>query len=87
MMDKTRTVSQKCLINELVLSSFYGIKKCAKTQSNPINLSKVYVSTNDKHIDTDAKTVFSDSGGLKTWRFRKKLYFYRKKMFVQFLFC
>ena len=46
-MDKTRTVSPKWLVNELVLS--YGpSRKCAKTQSNTMIFSKVISFTNDE---------------------------------------
>ena len=39
-MDKTRTIGQKYLANELILS-FLALKKCAKAQCNPIILSKL----------------------------------------------
>ena len=61
-MDKTIIVGQKWLINELVLS-FSALKKSAKAQSNLMILSKVIA---DRHC---RKTVFSQSGDLKTWRF------------------
>ena len=80
-MDKTITVRQKWLVNELVLS-FWALKKSAKAQSNLMILSKVMAVTDDdndndnnnnnndnRQIDTVVKTVFSQPGGLKTWRF------------------
>ena len=73
-MDKTRTVGQKWLANELDLH-FLTLKKCTKGQSNRSILSKVIVLTNYKstHRQTDifAKTIFSGSEGLKTWTFDK----------------
>ena len=75
-MDKTITVGQKWLVNELVLS-FWALKKPYKAQSNLIILSKVIAVTDDndndnRQTDTVIKTVFSQSGGLKTWRFDEK---------------
>ena len=72
-MDKTITVGQKCLVNQLVLS-FWALKKCAKAQSNLMILAKIIaVTDNDnddnRQTDTVVKTVFSQSGSLKTWRF------------------
>ena len=74
-MDKTITVGQKWLVNELVLS-FWALKKSAKSQSNLMILSKVIAVTDDNDNDNDntrtdtvVKTVFSHSGDLKTWRF------------------
>ena len=57
-MDKTRTVSQKWLTNELVLS-FWALKKCAKTKSNPIIPLKVVVlpDGDDRKIDTVVKSL------------------------------
>ena len=77
-MDKTRTVGQKWLANELDLH-FLTLKKCTKGQSNRSILSKVilltkYKSTErhaDTQTDTFAKTIFSGSEGLKTWTFDK----------------
>ena len=75
-MDKTRTVCQKWLANELDLN-FLTLKKCTKGQSNRSILSKVIVLINykstDRHTDkhTFAKTIFSGSEGLKTWTFDK----------------
>ena len=71
-MDKTITVGQKLLFNELVLS-FWALKKCAKAQSNLMILSKV-IAVTDKDNDnrqTDAvvKPVFSHSECFKTWKF------------------
>ena len=69
-MDKTRTVDQKWLANELDLY-FLTLKKCTKGQFNRSILSKVIVLTNYKstdtltEIDTFAKTIFSGSEGLK----------------------
>ena len=63
LMNKTRNVGQKCLVNELVL--FYAIKKCAKAQSNLIIFSKVIVFTDQKQTDTGVKIVFSYSRGPK----------------------
>ena len=48
-MDKTRTVGQKWLANELDLQ-FLTLKKYTKGQSNRSNLSKVIVYT-DRHTD------------------------------------
>ena len=45
-MDKTGTVGKKWLVSEL-LFSFWALKKCAKTQSNPIILLKVIMSIGD----------------------------------------
>ena len=75
-MDKTITVGQKGLVNELVLC-LWALKKSAKAQSNLMILSKVIAVTDDdndnendnRQTDTVVKTVFSQSGGLKTWRF------------------
>ena len=71
-MDKTRTIGQKWLANELDLH-FLALKKCTKFQSNRSILSKVIVLTDywstDRQTDTFAKTIFSGSEGLKTWRF------------------
>ena len=69
-MNKTRTVDQKWLVNELDLS-FYAIKKYAKAQSNFIIFWKVIVFTDDRQVYTGVKTVFSHSRGFKTWRFNK----------------
>ena len=80
-MDQTRTVGQKCLANELD-HHFLTLKKCTKGQSNRSILSKEIVLTNykstayrhtdiDRQIDTFAKTIFSGSEGLKTWKFDK----------------
>ena len=53
------------LVNEFVLT-FSAPKKYAKAQSdNSIETYRVY----DLQIDTFVKTIFSDSGGLKTQRF------------------
>ena len=60
-MDKTRTVRQKWLANELDLQ-FLTLKKCTKGQSNRLILSKVIVLTNYKiyrqttDIQTDRQT-------------------------------
>ena len=77
-MDKTRTVGQKWLANELDLH-FLTLKKCSKGQSNRSILSKVIVLTNykstdrltDTQTDTFAKTIFSRSEARKTWTFDK----------------
>ena len=50
-MDKTRTISQKWLANELDLH-FLALKKCTKFQSNRSILSKVIVLTNYKSTNT-----------------------------------
>ena len=75
LMDKTITVGQKLLVNELVLS-FWALKKCAKAQSNLMILSKVIAVTDDdndnRKTNTIPKTIFSHSGCLKTWRFDEK---------------
>ena len=52
-MDKTRTVGQKWLANELDLH-FLTLKKCTKDQSNWLILSKVIVLTNYKSTDTQS---------------------------------
>ena len=49
-MDKTRTVGQKCLANELDLH-FLTLKNCTKGQSNRSILSKVIVLPNYKSTD------------------------------------
>ena len=72
-MNKTITVDQKWLINELVLS-FWALKKSAKAQSNLMILSKVIAVTDDndndnRQTETVVKPVFSQPGDLKTWRF------------------
>ena len=64
-MDKTRTIKQKWLVNELVLS-FWAFKRCAEFQSNLITLLRVIVSTEAEKTDTFVKTVLPDLGGLKT---------------------
>ena len=73
-MDKTRTIGQKWLANQLDLH-FVTLKKCTKGQSNRSILLKVIVLTNykstDRQTDTFAKTIFSGSEGLKTWKFVK----------------
>ena len=75
-MDKTRTVGQKWLTNELDLH-FLILKKCTKGQSNRSILSNVIVLRNykstdthwdrrtDTQTDTFAKTIFLGSEGLK----------------------
>ena len=74
-MDKTGTVGQKWLANELDLH-FLTLRKCTKGQSNRSILSKVIVLTNykstDRHTDTFGKIIFSGSEILKTWTFDKK---------------
>ena len=50
-MDKTRTFTKKCLVNELV-HFFWVLKTCAKFQSNPIILSRVIASTDARQTDT-----------------------------------
>ena len=70
-MDKTITVGQKWLVNELVLS-FWALKKSAKAQFNLMILSKVIAVTNDndnRQTATIVNPVFSHSGDFKTWRF------------------
>ena len=52
-MDKTRTVGQKWLANELDLH-FLTLKKCTKGQSNRSILLKVIVLTNYESTDTQA---------------------------------
>ena len=71
-MDKTRTIGQKWLANELI-HSFLALKKCAKAQSNPVILSKVIVFTNDRRqtTDTGVKTLFSTQGVSKHGDFMK----------------
>ena len=67
-----KTVGQKWLANELDLN-FLTLKKCTKGQSNRSILSKVIVLSNykstDRQTDTFVKTIFSDSKGLKKWKF------------------
>ena len=41
---------------------FWTLERCAKCPSNPIILSRVFVSTDARQTDTFLKTVFSDSG-------------------------
>ena len=71
-MDKTRTVGQKRLANELDLH-FLTLNKCTKGQSNRSILSIVILLTNykstDRYRQTFAKTIFTGSEGLKTWTF------------------
>ena len=50
LMNKTRTVGQKWLVNELV-NSFWAFKRCVKFQSNPIILSKLIVLKDDNNDD------------------------------------
>ena len=71
-MDKTRTIGQKWLANELDLH-FLSLKKCTKCQSNRSILSKVIVLTNYKSTDRYIREnyIFSGSEGLKTWTFDK----------------
>ena len=73
-MDKTRTVGQKWLANELDIY-ILTLKKCTKGQFNRLILSKVIVLTNYKstntQTDTFAKTIFSGLERLKTWTFDK----------------
>ena len=75
-MDKTRTIGQKWLVNELDLH-FLTLNKCTKGQSNRPMLSKVIVlqtkiyEQTHRQTDTFAKTIFSGSEGLKTWTFDK----------------
>ena len=64
LMDKTRSVGQKWLANELDLQ-FLTLKKCTKGQSNRSILSKGIVYTDrqtDRQTDTIPKTIFSHSG-------------------------
>ena len=56
-MDKTITVDQKCLVNNLVLS-FRALKKCAIAQSNLMILSKVIAVT--ETTTTDRQTPSSN---------------------------
>ena len=63
-MDKTRTISQTCVVTKFILS-FFALERFAKLLSIPIILSQV-VSTDAKQTETFVKIVFSDSGGLKT---------------------
>ena len=79
-MDKTRTVGQKWLANELDLH-FLTLKKYTKGQSNQSILSKVIVLTSykstDRHTDrhterqTHWRKPFFRVEGLKTWTFDK----------------
>ena len=67
-MDKTLTVGQKWLVNELVLS-FSALKKSAKAQSNLVILSKVIAVTDDdndndnRQTGTVVQTVFFSTRG------------------------
>ena len=53
------------------------MKNSAKSQSNLMIISKVIAVTDDdnnndnRQTDTVVKPVFSQSGGLKTWRFNE----------------
>ena len=55
-MDKTITVGQKWLVNELVLS-FWALKKSAKAQSNLSNLMILsnVIAVTDNDNDNDSK--------------------------------
>ena len=68
-MDKTRTIGEKWLANELDLH-FLALKKCTKFQSIRSTLSKV-IGYTDRQTDTFAKTILSGSEGFKTWTFDK----------------
>ena len=59
-MDKTRTVGQKWLANDLDLN-LLTLKKCTKGQSNRSILSKVIVLTNYKSTDTQTNSHTADS--------------------------
>ena len=63
-MDKTRTIGQKWLADELVFT-FWTLKKHAKFQFNPTIPSRVIVTTDPGQTDTFVKSVFSDSDGFK----------------------
>ena len=70
-MDKTRTIGQKWLANELDLH-FLTLKKCTKGRFTIgqffQKLSYLYkLKSTDRQTDTFAKTIFSGSEGLKTW--------------------
>ena len=77
-MDKTRTVGQKWLANELDLL-FLDIKKVYQRPIQSVNSFKSYrankLKSTDRQTyrqtDTFAKTIFSGSEGLKTWTFDK----------------
>ena len=66
-MDKTRTVGQKWLAQELDLQ-FLMIRECTKFQSSRLILSKVIEYTDRHH----PKNHFFSLWGLKTWRFDEK---------------
>ena len=75
-MDKTKTVCQKWLGNREDVS-FWTMKKCAKSQSNSIVLSRVI-------LVTIVKPIFSDSlsEGLETWRWRSIFNKTDRKLFL-----
>ena len=54
-MDRTITVGQKCLVNELVFS-LWALKKSAKAQYNLMILSKVIVVTDDDNENDNRQT-------------------------------
>ena len=70
LMDKTRTIGQICLANELDLQ-LLTLKKLPK--ANPIDqfFQKLSCIQTDRQTPSP-KTIFSHSGGLKTWRFDEK---------------
>ena len=69
-MDKTRTVGQKWLANELDLH-FLTLKKCTKGQFNRSILSKVIVLTNYKSTDRHIRENRFFGLSLETWTFDK----------------
>ena len=70
-MDKTRTIGQKWLANELDLH-FLTLKKLYQRPIQSVNSFKSYRANKLKSTDTIAKTIFSASEGLKSWTFDKK---------------
>ena len=72
-MDKTRTVGQKWLANELYLH-FLTLKKCTKGQSNRLILSKVIVLTNYKSTDRHTDTYTSRQTRRQTETFAKTIF-------------
>ena len=67
LMDKTRKIGQKRLLNQLILF-FLNLQKVCQISiqsDNSIDSYRVHRRRTDRHRQF-VKTVFSDSGGLKT---------------------
>ena len=61
-MDKTKTIGQKWLVNDLNFS-FWALKRCTKFQSNPKILSRIIrVYRRRKNRQTLVKAVFFTQG-------------------------